>query len=400
MFKFLKEKISEAVKKISKGIDEKGKEEVTKIEELRTLEDIQKEEVKKEFGKKIDERPIKIKEEQKKSFFTRVKERVAHKEEPAEVKKVEEPRTLEEIKTPEIEEIKEEFKQSILEKVTEKITTKKIDENQFNDMFFELEVTLLENSVAVEVIEKIKEDLKMDIVNVPIKRGQIEEVIQNGLKESISELFDVPTFDLIDKVKTKKPFVIVFLGTNGSGKTTTIAKVANLLKKNGLNCVIAAADTFRSAAIEQLEEHANKLGIKLIKHEYKSDPAAVCFDAVKHAQAKNVDVVLIDTAGRLHSNEDLMNEMKKIVRVAQPDLKIFVGEAIVGNDATLQAQKFNEAVGIDGIILSKADVDEKGGASISVSYVAQKPILYLGVGQGYEDLKKFDRNEILSNLGL
>jgi fused signal recognition particle receptor len=170
--------------------------------------------------------------------------------------------------------------------------------------------------------------------------------------------------------------------------------------KNKLSCVLAASDTFRAASQEQLQVHADKLGVKMIKHDYGADPAAVAFDAIKMAKAKNIDVVLIDTAGRLHSNINLMDELKKIERVAKPDITIFVGESITGNDCIEQAVKFNEAIDFDAIILTKADVDEKGGAAISVSYVTKKPIIYLGTGQKYEDLKAFDPKIIIESLGL
>ncbi len=192
--------------------------------------------------------------------------------------------------------------------------------------------------------------------------------------------------------------MICFVGINGSGKTTTIAKVAKFLKEHKLNVVIAAADTFRAASIEQIELHGERLGVKVIKHNYGADPAAVAFDAIKHAKAKNVDVVLIDTAGRMHSNTNLVNEMKKIMKVAQPDLKIFIGESITGNDCIEQARIFDEAVDIDGIILTKADVDEKGGTAISIGYVTKKPILFFGVGQEYSDLKVFDKRVVLEGL--
>ena len=200
--------------------------------------------------------------------------------------------------------------------------------------------------------------------------------------------------------KVEKPYVIAFFGINGSGKTTSIAKLANMLKEKNVSCVLAAADTFRAASIEQLSLHAEKIGVRIIKHTYGADPAAVAFDAIKHARAKDIDVVLIDTAGRMHSNTNLIDEMKKIIRVAKPDLKIFVGESITGNDCVEQAKTFNEAVGIDGIILTKADIDEKGGAAVSVSYVTKKTILYLGVGQEYKDLQPFDSEVIIKGLGL
>jgi len=258
----------------------------------------------------------------------------------------------------------------------------------------------MENNVALEVIEKIKQDLKQELVEKPILRKKVKSIIIETLKKSLNELFDVDKINLIEKAKGKKPFVICFVGINGSGKTTTIAKICKLLQKNKLKCIIAASDTFRAASIEQLQLHADRLGVRMIKHEYGSDSAAVAYDAIKYAQAKKQDVVLIDTAGRLHSNVNLMDEVKKLVRVAKPDLTLFVGESITGNDCVEQAQRFNEIIGIDGIILTKSDVDEKGGAAISVSYVTKKPILYLGTGQEYDDLKEFDPELIISGIGL
>lgn len=287
--------------------------------------------------------------------------------------------------------------------VTGAVTTAKISEEKFESMFFDLEVVLLENNTAVEVIGKIKTDLKEALVEKPLPRMKIEETIRKTLQKSIEGLF-TNAYDLekkiLEEVGQKKPYRIMFVGINGSGKTTTIAKMAKKLQDKKLKVVIAASDTFRAAAIHQLQEHADKLGIKLIKHDYGSDPAAVAFDAIKYAEAHGLDVVLIDTAGRLHSNINLMDEMKKIVRVSKPDLKIFVGESITGNDCVEQARSFNEAVGIDGIILSKADVDEKGGAAISVSYITKKPIFFLGTGQEYDDLTPFSAEAVISQLGL
>ena len=263
-----------------------------------------------------------------------------------------------------------------------------------------MELALLENNVAVEVIDKIKDDLKESLIDKSIARSQIEKHIINSLKSSINDILGNEQIDILTKIKEKKPYVMCFVGINGSGKTTTIAKMAYLLKMKGLTCCLAAADTFRAAAIDQLAIHAERLGIKIIKHDYGADPAAVAFDAIKHAEAKNIDVVLIDTAGRIHSDVNLQDEMKKIIRIAKPDLKIFVGESITGNDCVEQAKQFNESIDLDGIILSKADIDEKGGAALSISYVTKKPIAYLGTGQEYGDLAKFDKEKIMANLGL
>jgi len=314
-------------------------------------------------------------------------------------KKQEEEKQEKPEKTEEVTKEPEE-KKGLFGTIKEKITTKKISREQFEKIFWDMEVSLLENNIAVEVIEKIKEDLTEKVVEKPLARGKIEEIITGSLAGSIREILKEDSFSLIERVKEKKPFVVCFVGINGSGKTPTIAKVAKMLLDKGLSVVLAASDTFRAASIEQLQLHADKLGVKLIKHNYGSDPAAVAFDAVKYAKSKSVDVVLIDTAGRIHSNVNLKDEMKKIIRISKPDLKIFVGESITGNDCVEQAKNFNEAIGIDGIILSKADIDEKGGAAVSVSYVTKKPIIYIGTGQEYKDLKEFDSSLIVDSLGI
>jgi len=412
MFKFLKEKLKKAAAKFSRGVKESVKEEPEvkeapkkevkkEIKKPETVFETIKERLKKKEEKyeeikirpKVEKKP-EIKREEKPKPEIKKKPAIKRPEVKIKEKKVE-------VKKPEVKKVPkkpEVPKPSILGKIKEKITKTTISDEKFNDLFWDLELALLENSVAVEVIEKIKQDLGNKLVDVPIKRRGIEDLIKNSLMDSISALFDVEKIDLIGMAKEKKPFVIAFVGVNGVGKTTTIAKVAKLFEKNNMMCVLAAADTFRTAAIEQLEEHANKLGIKCIKHEYGSDSAAVAFDAIKHATATNKDVVLIDTAGRTHVNKNLMDELKKVVRVSKPDLVIFVGDALTGNDAVEQAKEFNVAVGIDGVILAKSDVDEKGGAAISISYVTKKPILYLGTGQGYEDLNKFTPDLIFEHL--
>jgi fused signal recognition particle receptor len=287
-------------------------------------------------------------------------------------------------------------------KIGDRLTKRKLSAGKFEEMFFNLELVLLENNVAIEVIEKIKEDLSKAIVDVALPRNKINEVIVHTLRDSIEGLFHETDIDIIKIVKEKKdkPVKILFVGVNGSGKTTSIAKIAHYLKSSGISTVISASDTFRAASIEQLQMHADRIGVKLIKHDYGSDAAAVAFDAINYAKSKNIDVVLIDTAGRLHSNSNLMDELKKVNRVSNPDLKIFVGESITGNDCVEQSTKFDDAVSIDGIILSKADVDEKGGTAISVSYVTKKPIYFLGVGQEYGDLEPFNKDKLMKSLGL
>ena len=196
----------------------------------------------------------------------------------------------------------------------------------------------------------------------------------------------------------EKPVVIMFIGVNGSGKTLSIAKVATMLKDKGISSVMAAGDTFRAGAIEQLGIHADRVGCKIVKHGPGADPAAVAYDAIEHAKAKHKDVVLLDTAGRVQTNINLMDEMAKIKRVAKPDLIIFVGDALSGNDAVEQAKRFNEIVGIDGVILTKVDTDAKGGSALSVAYTIGKPLLFIGVGQEYEDQIPFDPEWMIENI--
>jgi fused signal recognition particle receptor len=259
---------------------------------------------------------------------------------------------------------------------------------------------LLENNVALEAVDKIRDSLSFDLIGQQMKKTEAEARILQALKDSILKLLIEPP-DLIKQIKEHPGvFTILFFGINGTGKTTTIAKLAYLLKKKGISCVMAAADTFRAASIEQLRMHGEKVGIPVISSQYGSDPASVAFDAIQHAKKNNLKVVLIDTAGRMYTKENLLKEMEKIVRVSQPDLKIFVGESITGNDCVEQARTFKETAGIDGIVLSKADVDEKAGAILSISQVTKKPIYFLGIGQGYEDLEVFSKKIVLKNLGL
>jgi len=285
-----------------------------------------------------------------------------------------------------------------------KFSKVKITEKEFEIYSEELEMLLIENNVALEVAEKIIKELKEQIVGQELLKKEVESEITDSLKDILRNILVNP-FLLTDKIKEKKkqnkePYVILFCGINGTGKTTTIAKIAEQLKRNKFTSVLAAADTFRAASIEQLKKHGENLNVPVIAHEYGSDPAAVGFDAVKYAKKNRIDVVLIDTAGRMHSEKNLMKELEKVARITKPDTKIFVGESITGNDIIEQVKSFDWAVQIDGIILSKADIDEKGGTALSVGYVTKKPILYLGTGQEYDKIEPFDKEEFIKKLGL
>ncbi len=276
---------------------------------------------------------------------------------------------------------------------------KKLSEEGFENIFEQLEIILLQNNVAYEVVNSIKNSLKEKLVGENLKELKIENELENSIKEILINPYDfIKTIK--NSLKESSPFVILFVGINGSGKTTSIGKVADYLLKKNFSVCLAAADTFRAASIEQLQKHADNLNVHLIKKNYGADPAAVSFDAIAYAKKHKIDVVLIDTAGRMQNKDSLMKEIEKIVRVNKPNMKLFVGESITGNDATEQARAFNEIVDFTGIILSKADVDEKGGTAISVSYVTGKPIFFLGTGQEYRDLEIFDKNKIIKKLGL
>ncbi len=259
---------------------------------------------------------------------------------------------------------------------------------------WELEMGLLESDLAVSVSEAIVESVKNQLTGTTKRIGSnTGDIVEEALKKAILDVVSANTFDFDEYVKNRpKPVHIVFVGINGTGKTTSISKMTHRLLKLGYSVVLAAGDTFRAGAIDQLGGiHADRLGgVKMIKHQAGADPAAVIYDAVQYAKAHNIDFVLSDTAGRMHTNMNLMAQMEKICRVSSPDLIIFVDEAVAGNDAVERAAQFNDAVPIDGSILTKIDADAKGGAAISIAYITGKPILFFGVGQGYEDLKKFE----------
>ncbi len=275
-----------------------------------------------------------------------------------------------------------------------------IREKHLDNVLPEMELAHMESDVAMVAVEEMEIIIKKRLVGLRVEnRAAIVPTIEKALKASLVELLSKTTFDpqtLLEK--RDGPLIIAFVGVNGTGKTTTIAKIADWLQQNGKSVVLAASDTFRAGAIEQLEVHAERLGCKFIKHQAGADPAAVAFDAVEHARAKHRDIVLIDTAGRMQTNTNLMDEMKKIKRVAKPDLIMFVGDSLAGNDAIDQAQKFHEAVGIDAVVLTKLDVDAKGGAALSISSAIGQPIAFIGIGQGYGDIMPFDATWIVERI--
>ena len=278
---------------------------------------------------------------------------------------------------------------------------RKIREAKLGEVLTELEMILLESDIAFEAVEHVIESIREKLLHAKIKRKEdVGEYIEESLKEAIKEMLSIDLIDFEEFIINAelKPVKIMFVGVNGTGKTTVIAKLAHRLKKMGRSVIIAAADTFRAGAIEQLEIHAQRLGVRLIKNSAGSDPAAVAFDAVEHARARHKDVVLIDTAGRIQTNTNLMNEMKKLKAVAKPDMIVFVGDSLAGNDAIQQARKFDEAVGIDCAILTKIDADAKGGAALSIAYAVKKPILFLGIGQGYDDLQPYSPGWMVAHI--
>ncbi|MFC6768989.1 signal recognition particle-docking protein FtsY, partial [Natrinema soli] len=264
----------------------------------------------------------------------------------------------------------------------------------------ELEMALLSSDVEMGVAEEILDNIRDELVGeTRTFTTSTGAVVEEALRNAIYDVISVGQFDFDERIAAAdKPVTIIFTGVNGVGKTTSIAKLSRYFEERGYSTVMANGDTYRAGANEQIQEHADALGTKCISHEQGGDPAAVLYDAVEYAEANDVDIVLGDTAGRLHTDEGLMDQLEKIGRVVDPDMTLFVDEAVAGQDAVNRAREFNEAAEIDGAILTKADADSNGGAAISVAHVTGKPILFLGVGQGYDDLERFDPDEMADRL--
>jgi len=297
---------------------------------------------------------------------------------------------------------KKKVKLGILKQVTSFITKKVIISAEDVEQYLEmLELELLESDVAYEVSQGIINKIRQNLVGMEIPKNELQQKVTQSIKQALAELMDVQGPDIFNEVKNQdkpKPVKILFIGPNGAGKTTTIAKFAHKFKEQGNSVLLCAADTFRAAAIEQLEIHAKKLNLPIIKAKYGADPASVGFDAVNHAVSKNIDIVLIDSAGRQDTNYNLMEELKKIYRVIKPDYVLYVGESFVGNAIVEQVNNFRDVIPVTGVILTKIDCDAKGGSALSVAHGTGVPILYLGTGQYYDDLVRFNAKEIVDRM--
>ena len=283
-----------------------------------------------------------------------------------------------------------------LKGLVNKVTTTELKAENLHPVLSDFKMNLAENDVAFPVADRICDELEKRLTGVQVKRLEDrKKIVEENLRQVLLEVMLTNNkIDLLKKVEEKRkkgePFVLLFVGINGTGKTTTIAKVAQFLRDKGYSVVLACSDTYRAGSIEQLEEHARRLGMRIIKHKYGADPAAVAYDAISHAKAHGINVILIDTAGRMQTNQNLMNELAKVKRVVAPDLTVLTVDSLTGNDAVMQAEEFDKCVGIDATILTKVDADVKGGSALSVTYVTQKPILFIGTGQTYKDLEVFN----------
>lgn len=286
----------------------------------------------------------------------------------------------------------------------EKVSKTELKGKSLDKLVEEFRLVLIESDVAYPVADRICQTLREKLQQVAVRRfsdtkASAREVLQETLIEILQSTASEDFFQTIEKKRVlNEPAVIVFIGINGTGKTTTIAKMAQTLMNKGYSVVLACSDTYRTGSIEQLEEHARRIGARTIKHKYGADAAAVAFDTINHAKAQGIDVVLIDTAGRMQTDKNLLDEMRKIIRVSKPDLTVLVVDALTGNDALEQGKTFSDAVKIDGIVLTKLDADARGGAAISISNIIKKPIFFLGIGQSYEDLAPFNAEKLVQSI--
>lgn len=394
MFDFLKKKLKESVEKLSKKTEGAEREKVSA--------DTFRPEHKPEEEIPIPEKEARI-EEPKHEPHVKAEPEHIHKPEKIHTGRLESRKGELEVHKPEqlIEEPVQE-KGGFLGRFREKVMTKALSDSDIDEFFSETENGMLEANVAVEVVDFLKKSLKERLSEKQAKRFKAKDFVKEAFEESLFDVVNQGVVNIEDIIRNARsegrPACMIFLGFNGSGKTTSIAKLAHYLKEKGHNPVIAAADTFRAASIEQLEHHGEKLGVKVIKHQYGADSAAVVFDAVKFAKSKGYDIVLADTAGRSHADKNLMDELSKVMRVNKPDLRVLVVDSLTGNDAVEQAKTFEKAAGVDAIVLTKIDVNKKGGAILSVCYAIKKPILFLGTGQDYKNIEMFEPRKFVRGL--
>ncbi len=277
-------------------------------------------------------------------------------------------------------------KDSISSKISELFTRDRIGADFYEDLLDVLISSDISYDTAEEIVDELHEKMKK-------KKVDDKEVVLKNLRETISDIMD------IEPCEIDSPAVIMVIGVNGVGKTTTIGKLANYYVNLGKSVVIAAADTFRAAASDQLDVWANRAGVRIIKHGEGSDPSAVVFDAVSSAKSKKTDILIIDTAGRLHVKANLMEELKKMSRVVEREYpeanfyKFIVLDATTGQNAFSQVELFNEAVGLDGIVLTKLDGTAKGGFVISLTKEMEVPVCFVGVGEKIDDIEVFSPDE-------
>jgi fused signal recognition particle receptor len=274
-----------------------------------------------------------------------------------------------------------------------------ITEKELADALDELGITLLESDVALPVADAIIAHVKKDLVGKHRQIGEsVDSLVVHTLRSALLGVLG-KGFDLTAYIRDhERPVKILFTGVNGTGKTTTVAKIGAFLKKQGFTVVIGAGDTYRAGATEQIEVHAERIGVKIIQHQKGADPSAVLYDAVQYAMSHKLDVILADTAGRFHTKANLMSQLDKIRRVMKPDLVVYVDEAVAGNDAVVRAAEFDRTVGADAVVLTKADMDSRGGAAISIAHTIGKPLMFLGTGQGYEDIILFSPDAMVDEL--
>ncbi|AET32874.1 signal recognition particle-docking protein FtsY [Pyrobaculum ferrireducens] len=291
-----------------------------------------------------------------------------------------------------------------VESVVSTVKEDALDAKEVERLVDDLYIDLVESDVAVEVADAVSEELKKRLVGVRVPRfGDRDKVVKKAVFDALlGVLSDVPDVDFYQDARRvmegARPVVVMFLGPNGYGKTTTLAKLAFKLQEMGYKVVAAAADTFRAGAREQLEEHGRRVGFRVVGGPYGADPAAVAFDAVQHARSRGIHFVLIDTAGRMHTDANLMQELSKIQRVAEPHYSVFVFDAQLGNEALEIARYYSKYVKIDGMIATKVDAYPKGGSILTFLYTLKRPVYFLGVGQTYRDLVPFSKQDYIGQL--